>query len=175
MKLVNWMILVCAMFFCSCGDDSTLPPVEKGKTKKSPPGQGGEMDAGTATQTAIAAERNLPPGQPANRLAERDGGYFLGDDEIPFSGAVQKRHENGQLEYWASYADGQPDGTHYFWDVDGQKLQEAVFSAGTLDGAQTFWWPDGTKKEERVWVQGQRMELRRWNKEGDLIEETEQF
>ncbi len=164
------------MFLCSCGDDSTLPVSEMGTTKERPSSQDDETDfEPIGTQTATAAEAYLPPGQPIEQLVERDGGYFLGEGQTPFSGVVEKRHENGKLEQWASYANGQPDGGQYFWDVDGRKIQEAFFSEGTLDGTQTFWWSDGTKKEERVWAKGQYRELRRWNKRGELIEETKNY
>jgi len=174
MKMVSWLILAIAMFFSSCGEDSTLPPSEMGKTKERPPRQGLE-DGPVAKQTATVAELNLPAGQPLELLVEGQGGYFLGEETTPFSGAVEKRHENGKLAFWANYENGQPDGGQYHWDSNGQKLQEATFSEGMLDGAQTFWWPDGTKKEERIWAKGEYRELRKWNRGGELIEETKNF
>ena len=173
MKTVLWLILPIAMFFYGCGDDSTLPESEMGGLKSSTsPKDNFEVPGNSEGQFT---PEQLPPGESAETVLEREGVYFLGDVENPFSGFTEKRHENGKLAFWASYADGQPDGKQYFWNDNGQMLQEANFSDGKLDGTQTFWWSNGMKKEERVWQQGEYREMRRWAKTGELIEENINF
>lgn len=172
MKTVLWLILPIAMFFYGCGDDSTLPESEMGELKSStnPDGSTDSDDA----ESQFSPEQ-LPSGEPAETVLEREGVHFLGDAENPFSGFTEQRHENGKLKFWASYANGQPHGKQYFWNDNGQMLQEASFSDGRLDGTQTFWWTNGMKKEERVWKEGDYRELRRWDKTGELVEENINF
>jgi hypothetical protein len=173
MKMVLWLILPIAMFFYGCDDDSTLPESEMGGLKSSTrPKDNPEVSGNPEGQFT---PEHLPLGEPAETVLEREGVHFLGDAEKPFSGFTEQRHENGKLAFWASYADGQPHGKQYFWNDNEQMLQEASFSDGKLDGAQTFWWPNGMKKEERIWRQGQSLELRRWAKTGELIEENINF
>ena len=167
------------MFFSGCSDDTNLPPSEMGKTQGK---ETGSSNAGVDTnnvpipvQPEPSEQSKLPTGKPAEELVERKGLHFYAEETAPFSGVVEKRHENGTLSFWGNYSNGQPDGLQYFWDEKGQKLQQASFTQGTLDGSHTYWWPNGTKKEERVWDQGKQRELRRWDKAGELIEEKKNF
>ena len=168
------------MFFFGCGDDTTLPESEMGKPppEEKSPGEIAEypsLPAHERPKVVIPPEPDLPQGQPAESLAERDGVYFLDGGQDPFTGVVERRHENGKLAFWGGYAAGKPNGAQHFWDVNGRKMQESNFMEGSLDGIQTFWWPNGKKKEERVWQKGKYRELRSWNNEGELIEENKNF
>ena len=179
MKTCLWLIIVSAMFFSGCSDDTDLPPSEMGKTKEkntdsSQKGTGGN-DPAAPVQPKPSEQSQLPTGKPAEQLVDRKGVHFFGDETAPYTGVVEKRHENGTLSFWANYSNGQPDGLQYFWDEKGQKLQQASFTQGALDGSHTYWWPNGIKKEERVWDQGKQRELRRWSKTGELIEEKKNF
>ena len=117
-------------------------------------------------------ESELPPGKPLEQLEQRKGKHFLGDSKTPFTGVVEER-QNGKRIRLISFSDGLRHGTEYTFDANGFVLQEANYSEDYLDGKQIFWWPNGSKKEERVWVKSNRhpRELRRWNRDGRLIEE----
>jgi antitoxin component YwqK of YwqJK toxin-antitoxin module len=162
------------MFFCSCGDDSSLPPIDppKNKTLSS---ETEKLEANDAVDEVIANELKLLPGEsvkPVEELSDRGALKYLGADEDPFSGVAEDWHENGRRKSWARYADGQPDGKQFFWGSDGQKLQEAQFKVGILDGKQTFWWPNGTPKTELIWANGVRVEMRSWDNDGNLTHES---
>ena len=169
MKNIFWLFLGIATFFCSCGDDSTLPPIEPRDSSKS---SGSSSGGNVAAPVKIPDELKLRPGEIAKPFKElADDGALVRSDEDPYSGVAEDWYENGQRKSWARYVDGQPDGKQFFWSPNGQKLQEAEFKKGSLDGKQLFWADDGTLKEERVWVNGQRLEFRRWEK-GQLVEES---
>ena len=181
MKTVLWVLLVSAMFFFGCGDDTTLPesemgtPATKEKASNGTSGSSPRPPSNRPQEPEGPEEPQFPPGEPVEDLAERDGTYFLADGENPFTGAVEKRHRNGRLALWASYSEGKPDGAQHFWDEKGNKVQESNYTKGSLDGIQTFWWPNGIKKEERIWQAGEYRELRRWSRDGELVEENRNF
>lgn len=162
------------MFFCSCGDDSSLPPIEP-PNHKTLPRETEKPEANVPDDEPIVDELKLLPGEiakPVRQLSDRGALKYLEANEAPFSGVAEDWHENGQRKNWARYVDGQPDGKQFFWGADGQKLQEAQFKAGILDGKQTFWWPDGTPKTELIWANGKRLEMRSWDKAGNLVQES---
>ena len=123
------------MLFCSCGDDSNLPPIDPkdGASKDELPSNGPDK----AGQEKISTELKLRPGEaakPFNELADRGALKFLGASEDPYSGVAEEWHENGKRKMWQRYVDGQPHGKYFYWEANGQKRQEAEWKAGVLDG-----------------------------------------
>ena len=82
-----------------------------------------------------------------SKFVERDGLWYEGDSETPFTGAERGGYPNGQKMYEHNYKDGWPEGLSTSWHKNGQKKREATFKYG------------------------KRVSVTRWDKEGNEIKE----
>ena len=132
-------------------------------------GCGGNENAGNAVAPSIGADEQLvtdsggeksdpsnpnvkvdePPVQAVDdsKLVERDGLWYEGDSETPFTGVAVEKHENGQKHY------------------------EATFKDGKFEGLETAWWENGKKAVERTYKDGALVSETNWDDEGNEIKE----
>ena len=89
-----------------------------------------------------------------SKLVERDGLWYEGDSETPFTGVAVVRYENGQKEAEATLKDGKPEGLMTAWFENGQKNQEITYKDGKPEGLATRWYKNGKKMVEAAYKDG---------------------
>ena len=112
------------------------------------------IDASPAGEAALPsppekpqAKVDEPPVQAvdAPKLVQRDGLWYEGDSETPFTGVAVEKHENGQKHY------------------------EATFKDGKYDGLSTSWYENGKKEWETTYKDGKAVSETKWDEEGNEI------
>ena len=101
----------------------------------------------------------------------KDGLLYRDGLEIPFTGRLIGRFEDGSISMEASYKDGLPHGQQIRRFPDGSPALEAIFDHGILSGIKTKWWGKGIIREEEYWSEGQYRGRRLWDQEGRLLRE----
>ena len=148
MKRLLGLLLVMGMVGCGAGDDA--PPAEKAALQ--------------ATPNEPQAKVDEPPVQTVDfsKLVKRDGLWYEGDSETPFTGIVVAKHENGQKALEGTSKDGKREGLATEWYEDGQKKVEATYKDGKREGLWTSWYENGQKKAETIFKDGKTEGLVTW-------------
>ena len=133
MKRLLGLLLVMGMVGCGGGGDA--PPAGEAALPSPPEKPQAKVDE--------------PPVQAvdAPKLVQRDGLWYEGDSETPFTGVAVEKHENGQKHY------------------------EATFKDGKFEGLETAWWENGKKAVERTYKDGALVSETNWDEEGNEIKE----
>ena len=79
-------------------------------------------------------------------LQYRDGLFYQNNE--PYSGWAKGMYDSGQAKGLGQFKDGKQDGLEMRWHENGQKSYEATYK------------------------DGEKISMKRWNEEGELIEET---
>jgi antitoxin component YwqK of YwqJK toxin-antitoxin module len=98
-----------------------------------------------------------------------DGRKYL-DDE-PFTGVGYFLDEEGRLEAEATYQDGIQWGLRRAWYDTGKLLHEYAMFRGVFHGKKREWHRNGKLAEEADYEFGHDLHHRRWDEDGNLIEE----
>ncbi|MBB74421.1 MAG: membrane-binding protein, partial [Planctomycetaceae bacterium] len=106
-----------------------------------------------------------------SKLVERDGLWYEGDSETPFTGVSVEKYENGQKREQATFKDGKLEGPYIFWHANGQKKGEGTFKDGKREGLQTIWYKNGQKNVERTYKDGRLVSETFWDEEGNETKE----
>ena len=97
-----------------------------------------------------------------SKLVDRDDGFYLPNEETPFTGRAAKFYENGQQEMESNYKDGKQNGLDTWWHENGQKYKERNYKDGEKDGLETHWYENGQKWLEVNWKDGREDGLETW-------------
>ena len=88
----------------------------------------------------------------------RNGLFYLPNQEEPFTGKNLCKYENGQKKVEGKMKDGKPDGKWTMWYENGQKQLEGNWKDGKEDGKWTDWYRDGQIKSEENYKDGLRVD-----------------
>ena len=69
-----------------------------------------------------------------SKLQDRNGVYYLPNEETPFTGRAESFYENGQKSSEGQYRDGFKEGLWVEWREDGSKSGEFEMKQSGLDG-----------------------------------------
>ena len=105
-----------------------------------------------------------------SKLVERDGLWYEGDSETPFTGVAVDKYENGQKKVEGTWKDGKEEGLMTRWHENGQKEAEGTFKDGKRKGLVTSWYENGQKKHEVTWKDGKKLSGTYWDEEGNEVE-----
>lgn len=115
--------------------------------------------------------RSYPTISSSESRTGEDGLIYRNGLEIPFTGRMIGRFEDGTISMEASYKDGLPHGQQLRRFPDGSPALEAIFDNGILSGIKTKWWGKGIIREEEYWSDGKYRGRRLWDQEGRLKRE----
>ena len=115
--------------------------------------------------------RSYPTISSAESKTGKDGLLYRDGLEVPFTGRLIGRFEDGSVSMEASYKDGLPHGPQIRRFPGGSPALEAIFDYGILSGIKTKWWRQGIIREEEYWSEGQYRGRRLWDQEGRLLRE----
>ena len=105
-------------------------------------------------------------------LRWRDGRWYEGDSEAPFTGVAVKKID-GQKAWQSTYKDGKAEGLVTLWHDNGQKESEGTWKDGKQEGLWTAWHENGQKEWEGTYKDGKPEGLlTRWRKNGQKLSET---
>ena len=100
---------------------------------------------------AACSPKEFPP---SHDLVERDGIFYEGDSETPFTGTRKKFHPEGQLEREANFTDGKKEGLSTYYHPDGQLKIEGNWKDGKQEGLWTVYHPNGQLEKEGNYKNG---------------------
>ena len=115
--------------------------------------------------------RFYPTISSAESKTGKDGLLYRDGLEVPFTGRLMERFEDGSVSMEAAYWDGLPHGLQIRRFPDGSPALEAIFDHGILSGIKTKWWGQGIIREEEYWSEGQYRGRRLWDQDGRLLRE----
>ncbi len=109
-----------------------------------------------------------------SKLEQRDGIYYLGTEDVAFSGVALEEYPSGSIKSSTRYEAGKPHGESLGYYENGQIQVREVFRDGVSHGTRTKWYTDGVKQSEGRIVGGEFDGLfSRWDEEGRLLMEVE--
>lgn len=91
-----------------------------------------------------------------DQLQDRNGLYFLVNEEKPFSGEVVS-YINGKLEFEGEVKNGLREGVWSYYYPTGQKRMAGVFTDGLKEGTWTYWKENGSQDLIEIYKMGQRL------------------
>ena len=109
---------------------------------------------------------------------EFEGSYKDGEKD----GLWTDYHENGEKKSKGNHKDGKLDGLWTNWYANGQKSSEITYKNGKQyiirtykdgkrEGFWTWWYANGQKFYEDVYKDGELIESKKWDRDGNLIED----
>lgn len=123
-----------------------------------------------------SGRRTSPPVEVLrSELCSRDGRlYRVGQETVPFTGAMIERYESGSLKSRSIMSDGLLHGVSEGWQANGQLQVREHFKQGKSHGLRTRWHENGAKMSEVMVVEGQLQgTFRRWFDDGKLAEQMD--
>jgi len=121
------------------------------------------------TKVQAVGSLEADPAVDAPKWVERDGLWYEGDSETPFTGVAVDKYENGQKKEEATWKDGKPEGPFTTWYENGQKQQEGTWKDGKPEGLVTGWRENGTKAAEATFKDGKKVSVTKWDEEGNEL------
>lgn len=91
-----------------------------------------------------------------DQLQDRNGLYFLVNDEKPFTGEVAS-YISGKLEFEGAVKNGLKDGPWNYYYPSGQKKIAGIYTDGLKEGTWTYWKENGTQESIEIYKLGQRL------------------
>ena len=98
-----------------------------------------------------------------------DGIAYLKSDMSILNGIVKRWHDNGQLEFEATYKDGKVDGVTKMWHYNGQLKVEGTFKDGKENGIRKQWEENGQLLNEGTFKDGELISEKKWDEDGSEI------
>ena len=132
MKRLLGLLLVMGMVGCGGGDED--PPA-------------GEAALPATPKNEPQANVDEPPVQTVDgsKLVPKDGLFYEGDSETPFTGVLVDKYRNGQKMVELHFKDGKYEGLSTEWHENGQKSHEMTWKDGKLV-SETKWDEEGNEK-----------------------------
>lgn len=103
-------------------------------------------------------------GQQVYTKDESDGG-------VPVEGILYEKYSNGNLNYYAYYKDGIPNGEEVWFYESGKVKSYCIMASGTIEGEHTEWYENGSIKLVEYCKYGFVLKMQRFDENGNLIEE----
>ena len=101
----------------------------------------------------------------------RDGLWYEGDSETPFTGVAVSKHDNGKKWWEGTCKDGKQEGLWTAWHENGQKEREGTYKDGKPEGLLTRWRKNGQKLSETTYKNGKKVSETKWDEEGNEIKD----
>jgi len=92
----------------------------------------------------------------AKVLQERNGIFYVPNEETPFSGIGESYYLTGQKQHAYHYEDGIRDGKFTTWYLNGQKSHEGSFNEGKDDGPFVAWYENGQQRGQGEFDNGKK-------------------
>jgi antitoxin component YwqK of YwqJK toxin-antitoxin module len=108
---------------------------------------------------------------PDESLTYSNGGMYL--DGEPFTGIAYFLDDEGRLEAEVTYRAGSEVGLKRGWFENGQPSYEVFMFNGVFHGKKREWHRNGQLAEDSDYELGFELRHKRWDEEGELIEEFE--
>ena len=89
-------------------------------------------------------------------LVERDRIVYEPDSEVPFTGKMIERFQDGRAKGEVGYRDGIPHGKYTVWYMNWQKAVEGQYRDGKREGDWIFFYDTGRKREEGTYRSGRK-------------------
>lgn len=89
-----------------------------------------------------------------NKLQDRNGLYYLVNEDKPYSGDVIS-YMNGKTEFEGAIQTGLREGLWVYYYPNGQKKTEGNYKDGVKDGTWTYWLENGQQEKVEVYKFGQ--------------------
>lgn len=77
---------------------------------------------------------------------------FWGNEELPYSGTIEKKFSNGQVMFQKKYLTGKLHGTWEMFKSNGLKVFSKEFIKGKKNGTHIFWYDEPKQPEGYVYV-----------------------
>jgi antitoxin component YwqK of YwqJK toxin-antitoxin module len=100
---------------------------------------------------AACSPKEFPP---SHDLVERDGIFYEGDSETPFTGTRKKYHPEGQLEREGNFTDGKREGLWEFYHENGQLQERGNLKDGRVDGLWETYHDNGQLNQKGNYKDG---------------------
>ena len=104
-----------------------------------------------------------------NSLILEGGVAYQTDEEEPFEGKAEQRHENGGVVYKAEYEKGLQHGKFVSFYPDGAKQSEGRMNKGHLHGKVVYYHRNGQKKSRYDYDNGKATARKNWNENGQAV------
>lgn len=91
-----------------------------------------------------------------DQLQDRNGLFFLVNEEKPFSGEVVS-YVNGKLEFDGEMKNGLREGVWNYYYPSGQKKMSGLFTDGLKEGTWTYWRENGSQDFIELYKLGKRL------------------
>ena len=115
-------------------------------------------------------------------LIDKDGLKYHPETKELYSGKVFQNRMGGKKEFEGSYKEGKKDGLWTNWYENEQKSSEITYKNGKQyiirtykngkrEGFWTWWYANGQKFYEDVYKDGELIESKKWDRDGNLIED----
>lgn len=109
-----------------------------------------------------------------NALTLRDGKLYPADDEVPFTGKVIERYEDGSLKSCSVVSNGLLSGVSEGWHTNGVMQVREHFSNGISHGVREKWFESGSQLSESTIIEGKiEGTFWKWHENGHLAERIE--
>ena len=115
------------MLFSSCGEkpgQQNIDPIPESKPVSS------SLDP---------IDRQPPTSPPTHGIVSRNGLYYKGSSETPFTGKYEEAFDDGKPRSSINFLNGQKDGVEKAWSETGTLLLDANFSGGKRHGTTKSW------------------------------------
>jgi antitoxin component YwqK of YwqJK toxin-antitoxin module len=104
-------------------------------------------------------------------LEDRDGVMYEPNTEVPFSGGLVEKYDNGQKNVENHYKDGKKDGLEIWWTKDGQKSSEKHHKNGLGVGEWKEWLENGEERTTIVFDENGDGHFTTWYGDGQKLGE----
>lgn len=91
-----------------------------------------------------------------DQLQDRNGLYYLVNDDKPFSGQVVS-YVAGKVEFEGEIENGLKEGTWTYYYGSGQKKMQGAFSDGLKEGTWNYWKENGQPEVVEIYKMGKRL------------------
>lgn len=91
-----------------------------------------------------------------DQLQDRNGLFFLVNEEKPFSGEVVS-YINGKLEFDGEIKNGLREGVWSYYYPSGQKKMSGLYTDGLKEGTWTYWKENGSQEFIELYKLGKRL------------------
>lgn len=90
----------------------------------------------------------------AAKIQDRNGVFYVINEDTPFSGKAVVIHPNGQLSFENIYVNGKKEGLYRMWYQNGQLISESTYVNGVMEGVLREWHENGQLSSESTYVNG---------------------
>ncbi len=108
-------------------------------------------------ESSVETQKQIPMSETYQRASDGVGNrYYEEGSDVPFTGILYGRYDNGELMTTQEYVDGIGNGTWTSYDPDGRKYEEGTYVDNRVEGPVVLYYEDGSVKargQYRHWKQ----------------------